>query len=159
MGTWSFIREVLAQSFLQEVVSLVSFPLGFGTWVEGAALGDPSWRDGPLHQGALTSFRWLLVGGRRPWDTFTLSRVTWSKERLSSTFTFNGGRGGKQKRKRVITFSRYLHNVVTVTHEMLKHFTSSLYLRAQLQPACKALHVCDGYLRSQRFAMAKLIST
>lgn len=38
--------------------------------------------------GALTSFRCLLVGGLRPWVTFTLSRVTWSNERLSSTFTF-----------------------------------------------------------------------
>lgn len=66
--------------------------------------------------------------------------------RLLSPLT--GGRGRKQKRKRVINFSRYVYKVVTVTHEMLKHLEniSPLVFTSELSyslPAKPCTYVMD----------------
>lgn len=66
--------------------------------------------------------------------------------RLLSPLT--GARGGKQKRKRVINFSRYVYKVVTVTQEMLKHLEniSPLVFTSELShslPAKPCMYVMD----------------
>lgn len=65
---------------------------------------------------ALTSFRCLLVGGLRPWVTFTLSRVTWSNERLSSTFTFKRGKRRKRENEEGFLISQDMSTKFSLPH-------------------------------------------
>lgn len=55
------------------------------SWVPGSA--DPS---SVQAGGSPTSFRWILVGGRRRWPPRTRSRVTCSSAQLLSTFIWEG---------------------------------------------------------------------
>lgn len=66
MGTWSFVREVLVQSFLEEGASLDSFlwalrtrgfPWGFVPKWKGQLLVIPAGQMAHPRVGALTSFR------------------------------------------------------------------------------------------------------
>lgn len=82
--------------------------------MEEAALGDPR----GVHLPPLGDFSWVAcVRG-----SFSLCPELHGPRKGSRLLSpLKGRRGGKEKRKRVINFSRYVYKVLTVTYEEMEH--------------------------------------